>query len=58
MYARREIHFLYYTPAENYPAVLNKEQRVTLGAKQVAADYPERLPHWQDFIDQYGPLEI
>ena len=57
LYARREIHFLYYTPAADYTTVLNKEKRVTLGAEQVAADYPEPLAAWREFIDRHGPLE-
>ena len=57
-FARREIQFLYYVPAADYTQSLNQEKRVIMGGEKLPADYPERLPAWQEFIDQHGPLDI
>ncbi len=57
-FARREISFLYYVPAAEYTQGLNQEKRVVLGGERHAADYPEQLRVWQDFIDNHGPLEL
>lgn len=53
-FARRVIHFLYYVPATQYSDGLNSEHRVFLGDERHAADYPEKLPVWLDFIAKHG----
>jgi ketosteroid isomerase-like protein len=52
-FRRREISYLYYVPAEQYPAGLNSELRVHTGAGLAPADYPETLPAWQAFRQQH-----
>ena len=52
-YARRAIHFLYYSPMTAMPSVLNTTRRVTIGEERVNADYPESLPAWQAFHRRY-----
>lgn len=49
VFARRSISFLYYVPATEFPQVFLSPQRVVLGGKRVAADYPEPLAAWQAF---------
>ena len=49
VFARRSISFLYYVPVNEYSQVFLSEQRVVLGGKRVAADYPEPLAAWQAF---------
>ena len=56
--ARREIHFLYYVPFAEYDNVLTRPNRVVMGAERHAADVPEPLSPWRDFIDAHGPLEL
>ena len=51
-FARREISYLYYVPAEQYPAGLNNERRVHAAGGVQPADYPETLPVWQAFRQQ------
>lgn len=51
-FRRREISYLYYVPAEQYPAGLNTELRVHAGGVLQPADYPETLPVWQAFRQQ------
>ena len=51
-FQRREISYLYYVPAEHYPAGLNQELRVHAGGSALPADYPESLPAWQAFRQQ------
>lgn len=51
-FARREISYLYYVPAEQYAAGLSAERRVHAGGGVQAADYPETLPVWQAFRQQ------
>lgn len=46
-FARREIAYLYYVPATDYPTALGSPLRVAAGDARVAADYPETLPSWQ-----------
>ena len=53
-FARREISFLYYSPVTDYQAVLNRTDRVTRGGTTHPADWPEGLPAWQAFDNQYG----
>ena len=48
-FARREISFLYYVPAEAYASGLNQRERVTFGDRRIPADYPESLASWQAF---------
>lgn len=48
-YARRSIHFLYYTPISEYGQILNRKDRLVVGGKRLPADYPESLPSWQEF---------
>ena len=58
LFAKRVITFLYYLPVTEFGDGLTQEHRVFLGDNRVAADFPEKLPAWQDFIEQHGPLEI
>jgi uncharacterized protein (TIGR02246 family) len=48
-FSRREIAYLYYVPAADYPSALGSPLRVAAGDGRVAADYPETLPSWQAF---------
>lgn len=48
-FARREIQFLYYVPAEKYLEGLSRKQRLYYGGDWQDADYPEALPAWQAF---------
>lgn len=48
-FSRREIAYLYYVPATEYPAALGQPLRVHAGGTLHAADYPETLPAWQAF---------
>ena len=57
-FKKRVIHFLYYVPAAEYTNGLNRADRVVMGDDRFAADYPEALPVWQQFIDKHGPLEL
>lgn len=57
-FARRVIHFLYYVPAAEYGAGLNSEKRVVMGGERHAADYPEQLPVWLDFIAKHGSNKV
>ena len=52
--AKREITFLYYTPVTDFPNVLNKVERVSMGGTDHPADHPEQLAPWQAFKKQYG----
>ena len=57
-FSKRVIHFLYYVPAAEYINSLNRADRVVMGDNRFAADYPEALPVWQQFIDNHGPLQL
>jgi ketosteroid isomerase-like protein len=48
-FRRREISYLYYLPADQYPTGLNQPLRVQAGNTRYPADYPETLATWQDF---------
>ncbi|MFT4585261.1 MAG: ketosteroid isomerase-like protein [Gammaproteobacteria bacterium] len=49
LFARRELHFLYYVPMTQLPDALNHLDRVVVGGQRKPADYPEALPAWQAF---------
>lgn len=51
-FRRREISYLYYLPATEYPAGLGQPLRVHAGGTVQRADYPETSPVWQAFRDQ------
>jgi uncharacterized protein (TIGR02246 family) len=53
-FRRREISYLYYLPAEQYPSGLAQELRVHAGGTAYPADYPESLPTWQAFKQNPG----
>ena len=53
-FARREIAYLYYVAAADYPGILAETLRVDAGGTRVAADYPETLPSWQAFRSAHG----
>lgn len=53
-FTRRSINFLYYVPASDYSSGLNQDQRVTFGEQRIAADYPESLASWQQFLNEWG----
>ena len=57
-FAERVISFLYYVPAAEYSQGLNQTNRVHIGGQAIAADYPEKLGVWDEFIDQHGPLNL
>lgn len=48
-FRRREISYLYYLPAAQYPTGLGQPLRVHAGGTVQPADYPETLPVWQAF---------
>lgn len=48
-FARRTIQFLYYVPAREFSNGLNSERRLFFGEEAHRADYPEKLPSWNDF---------
>lgn len=50
LFAKRTVRFLYYVPVRDYPSVLATTQRLTVGGKQLPADYPESLPSWQKVL--------
>ena len=45
-FARRQINFLYYVPAEDYPGILLQRDRNRAYATPMPADFPEALPGW------------
>ncbi len=51
---KRVIHFLYYVPVTEYASALNDPQRLTIRGVRMAADYPEALPSWQQFLARHG----
>ena len=53
-FSKRTISFLYYVPATEFPSALNNARRLTIGGERMAADYPESLPSWQQFIASHG----
>ena len=55
---KRIITFLYYVPAADFANGLNQTNRVSIGGALIGADYPEKLPVWNEFIDAHGPLEL
>lgn len=57
-FSKRVISFLYYVPAVDFGQGLNKTNRVAIGGALIGADYPEKLPVWNEFIDAHGPLEL
>jgi ketosteroid isomerase-like protein len=48
-FAKRTISFLYYVPMTEYNGVLARKDRVLMGGKRFAGDYPESLGPWQQF---------
>ncbi len=46
----REISFLYYVPADQYPGILLKLDRNRAYAEPQPADFPEGLPGWQAWL--------
>ncbi len=57
-FSKRVLKFLYYVPVADFGNSLTQENRVALGDDRIAADFPEKLPAWQAFLDQHGPLQI
>ena len=57
-FSKRVISFLYYVPAADFSQGLNQSHRVSIGGALIGADYPEKLPVWNEFIDAHGPLEL
>ena len=57
-FSKRIITFLYYVPAAQFSQGLNNTHRVHIGGEILAADIPEKLPVWNQFIDQHGPLDL
>ncbi|MFM7275307.1 MAG: nuclear transport factor 2 family protein [Gammaproteobacteria bacterium] len=51
-FRRREISYLYYLPAAEYPAGLGQPLRVHAGGTVQRADYPETSPVWQAFREE------
>lgn len=49
LFERRAIEFLYYVPFAEYGQALVGKQRVKMGERRLAADYPESLAVWQAF---------
>ncbi len=52
-FAKRSISFLYYVPVSKYNGALNAPARVSTPDGCIAADYPEKLPAWQEFDAKY-----
>lgn len=52
-FAKRTISFLYYVPVADYSGALTQQNRVIAGDQQLPADYPEKLPVWQEFAAKY-----
>ena len=52
-FSRREIHFLYYVPFDNYSRGLNNRLRVWVGDRAYPGDYPESLPAWKEYIAKH-----
>lgn len=52
-FSQREIHFLYYVPADKYTSGLNSKVRLKKGDSWEEADYPEKLEVWQEFERKY-----
>ncbi len=57
-FTKRVLTFLYYLPVTEFADGLAQEKRVFRGDERTAADFPQKLPAWQTFIEQHGPLEI
>ncbi len=45
----RELNFLYYLPVTDYPEALGSKLRQRAYGDQRPADYPERLPGWNEY---------
>lgn len=54
LFAGRCLNFLYYVPAKDFAGVFGSPDRITVSGNRLPADYPERLPAWQDFAREHG----
>lgn len=54
LFAERTIKFLYYVPVRAFPTVFSGATRVTVGGRNLPADFPESLPAWQAFVREHG----
>lgn len=54
-FAKRYLQFLYYMPMADFVARFPTEQRVGIHGGWAAADYPERLQSWQDWMAANRP---
>ncbi|MCB1397888.1 MAG: nuclear transport factor 2 family protein [Rhodobacteraceae bacterium] len=54
--SRRAINFFYYVPAGDYTDALTQPERVVIGDRRVAADFPEGLATWRAFESRRAPV--
>lgn len=57
LFARRQINFLYYVPAKDFPQSLTTPTRITVSGRSLPADYPERTAAWQEFDRDHNVKE-
>lgn len=48
-FEERILSFLYYVPVADYGAILGARDRMRAYERPAEADYPEKLPSWQDY---------
>jgi ketosteroid isomerase-like protein len=54
----RKLSFFYYLPVHEYAQTLNNLARVTVGREKCDADFPEKLPSWQEFERAHGGIHV
>lgn len=56
--AKRTIRFLFYVPVTEYGSALTRPDRVVVGDRRLAADYPETLPAWEAFAARHAAADV